>query len=56
VQQFDYVNPASEAQFCIPISVAQKFPVGDTIVAVRLRDNAGNLGEAKEIVVRVLGN
>jgi len=50
---FAMVNPASTFQFCIPIAKAWAFPGGDTVVATRVRDVAGNLGPAREIVVRV---
>jgi len=50
---FAFVNPASTVQFAIPIAKAWAFPVGDTVVATRVRDIAGNLGAAREIVVRV---
>lgn len=50
---FSPVNPISWAQFCIPIAKAWAFPLGDTVVAVRVRDDAGNLGPVREMVVRV---
>lgn len=48
------VNEPRAVQFCIPIAKAWAFPVGETTVAVRLRDDAGNVGRVKQIVVRVL--
>lgn len=51
---FGTVNNASDLQFCIPIAKAWAFPVGDTVVAARVRDQAGNLGLVRKIVVRVL--
>jgi hypothetical protein len=53
-QPFIAVSRESPAQFCIPIARAWAFPVGDTIVAARVRDDAGNLGPVREMVVRVL--
>ena len=50
---FASVNSVSQVQFCIPIAKAWAFPVGDTVVAARVRDDAGNLGPGQEIVVRV---
>lgn len=51
---FRYMNGNSRKQFCAQVSRSIRFAPGDTIVAARLRDTAGNLGPAKEIVVRVL--
>jgi hypothetical protein len=51
--EFAMVNPVSAVQFCIPIAKAWAFPLGDTVVAVRVRDDAGNLGPVREMVVRV---
>jgi len=51
---FAFVNDLSQIQFCLPIARAWALPVGDTVVAARVRDHAGNLGPVKEIVVRVL--
>ncbi len=52
----DFADPASEVQFCGRVTTRNDgFPPGDTIVAARLRDRAGNLGEKREIVVRVEG-
>lgn len=50
---FDFVDPQSSAQFCLPIARAWAFPVGDTVVAARVRDVAGAIGPARAIVVRV---
>jgi len=40
-------------QFCLPIALAWAFPVGDTVLAVRVRDILGNSGEIREIIVRI---
>lgn len=50
---FAFVNGQSTMQFCLPIARPWAFPLGDTTVAVRLRDEGGNLGEVSEMVVRV---
>jgi len=50
---FATVSSLSTTQFCIPIAKAWAFPAGDTVVAVRVRDQAGNLGPVQEMVVRV---
>ena len=44
---------ASTTQYCLPIAAAWAFPRGDTVVAARMRDTAGQLGAVREIVVRV---
>src|SRR4029453_11881552 len=50
--EYAFVDDTTTAQFCVPISVPWAFPAGDTIVAARLRDVAGNLGAPREIVLR----
>ncbi len=51
---FAFVDASSQAQYCLPIARAWAFPQGDTIVAVRVRSVTGNLGDTREIVVRIL--
>ncbi len=51
---FAFVNPASEAQFCVEIARDWAFPVGDTVVAARVLDVLGNPGSVREMVVRVI--
>jgi hypothetical protein len=41
-------------QFCFQVPLSANFQMGDTIVAMQLRDLAGNLGPKKEIVIRVV--
>lgn len=53
---FRFVDPRSTTQFCLPIARSWAFPPGDTIVRARLRDEAGLLGETREIVVRAGGS
>lgn len=50
---FAFINPESRVQFCVRIEQPWRFPVGDTIVAARVLDIAGNAGAPREIVVRV---
>lgn len=52
---FRFVSLASTIQFCTLVNDAFAFPVGDTILTVRLRDTAGNVGEPRQIVVRIRG-
>lgn len=49
---FSFVGQASTVQFCLPIAGAWPFPIGDTVVAARLRDVSGAVGPVREIVVR----
>ena len=51
--EYGFVDASSELQYCLPIAKAWNFPVGDTIVAARIRDVAGTLSATAEIVVRV---
>ena len=40
-------------QFCAPVPMSLSFPIGDTLVTARVRDLEGNLGAAKQLIVRV---
>ena len=51
--EYGFVEPASDLQFCLPIAQPWSFPMGDTIVAARVRDVAGLASAVREIVVRV---
>ena len=43
-----------ELQFCAPVPMASlAFPVGDTMLTARVRDQAGNLGAPARLIVRV---
>ena len=42
--EYDFVSYDTTAQFCLPIAAQWGFPLGDTIVAARLRDTGGNAG------------
>lgn len=50
---FAYLDPATRRQFCFQVPLSAQFQVGDTVMAIQLRDLAGNLGPKKEIVIRV---
>jgi hypothetical protein len=54
--EYGFVNARSELQFCLPIARAWNFPVGDTIVAARVRDVTGAVSPPREIVIRVTPN
>ncbi|MFN8642182.1 MAG: hypothetical protein U0802_11180 [Candidatus Binatia bacterium] len=51
---FAYLGSQTRTQFCYQVAMTAAFQPGDTVVAVQLRDLAGNIGPIKEIVVRVL--
>jgi hypothetical protein len=48
------LTAAGQVQFCLPVARTWAFPVGETIVAARARDNSGVDGRVAEMVVRVL--
>jgi hypothetical protein len=50
---FEFVDPHSTVQYCLPIVPAWGFGSGDTVVAARVRDTSGTVGPAAEIRVRV---
>lgn len=50
---FSFVDPDTTTQYCGAINVPLAFPLGDTVVTARLRDVDGNIGEEKQILVRV---
>jgi len=52
---FAFEDPSTTIQFCGDIARSEEFPPGDTVLAARLRDLSGNLGAAREIVIRVPG-
>lgn len=47
------ISPLASAQFCSWIREDQKFPPGESVLTVRLRDTLGNPGPTAQIVVRV---
>jgi hypothetical protein len=51
---FRFVAAGSTLQFCGLINEPVRFPEGDTLVTVRVRDLAGNAGFPAQIVVRVV--
>jgi hypothetical protein len=51
---FSFLGGGTTRQYCFQVPQVARFPAGgDTVVAVRLRDDAGNLGDPAEIVIRV---
>ena len=51
---FRFGGTASTAQFCAPIAEPFGFPVGETTIRVRLRDNSGQPGPPAAFILRVL--
>jgi hypothetical protein len=50
---YHFVDPSSTIQFCGVVTDATYFRSGDTVVAVRVRDVAGNLSAISKIIIRV---
>lgn len=46
---YQFINADSSTQFCMIVARAYLFPVGRTLLSVRLRDVEGNPGPVKEI-------
>ncbi len=49
---FSFVSPDTTQQFCMVVARAWAFPVGDTILTVRVRDVQGNPGPPKQLRIR----
>ena len=47
------VSSQTARQFCAVIDPPFGFPAGDTLVTVRVRDSAGNLGAPAQLIVRI---
>jgi hypothetical protein len=52
--EFGFVDSSSTVQFCALIAEPFGFPVGDTVVTVRVRDSSGQPGPPASFVVRIL--
>jgi len=48
-EDWQFRDPQTKIQFCMTVAKAWNFPVGDTLVSVRLLDTAGNPGPVKQI-------
>lgn len=46
---YSFVNKDSMTQFCMIVARAWAFPVGETLLSVRVRDSEGNPGPVKQI-------
>ena len=51
--QYRFVDPDSTIQFCALIDRPLSFPSGDTVVAARIRDTAGNVSAVAQLIVRI---
>ena len=49
---FSFVKKESTQQFCMIVARAWSFPVGDTVLTVRVRDVKGNPGPSKQLRIR----
>ena len=49
---FSFLSKDSKVQFCMIVAKAWNFPVGDTLLSVRVRDKEGNPGPVKKLIVR----
>jgi hypothetical protein len=49
---FSFVAKDTVTQFCMVVAKAWNFPVGDTLVSVRLRDSKGEPGPISQFIVR----
>jgi hypothetical protein len=47
-EDWAYKMPDTQVQFCMMVAKAWNFPVGETLVSVRLRDRGGNPGPVKQ--------
>jgi len=52
-EDYGFVHPETDVQFCGFVSAILTFPRGDTLVTVRLRDQAGNVGTPAQMIIRV---
>jgi hypothetical protein len=48
------VNSLSQMQVCDQVAQIEAFPTGDTVLTLRLQDNAGLLGPTAQIIIRVI--
>ena len=49
---YAFMNKESTTQFCVIVARAYSFPVGDTLLSVRVRDVDGNPGPVKQMRIR----
>lgn len=49
---FSFLSSDSKVQYCMIVARAWNFPLGDTLVSVRVRDKEGNPGPVKKMILR----
>jgi hypothetical protein len=49
---FSFVSEETTMQFCMVVARAWRFPMGDTLVSVRLRDSKGEPGPVSRFILR----
>jgi hypothetical protein len=49
---YSFVRKDTTTQFCMIVARAWAFPVGDTLLSVRVRDSEGNPGPVKQMRIR----
>lgn len=50
---YRFAGTGSTIQFCAQVDSSFRFPEGDTLLIVRLRDQFGNVGEPARMILRV---
>jgi hypothetical protein len=53
---FEFLSKDTKVQFCMVVARSWRFPEGDTLVSVRLRDTDGNPGPVSRFVLRYKPN
>jgi hypothetical protein len=48
-----FLDQRTQVQFCVQLPRTLELPAGDTTFTVRLRDSAGNLGPAQQLIVGI---
>ncbi len=51
---YGFASNDAQIQFCAMVDASIAFPVGETLITVRLRDVDGHVGPARSMIVRVL--
>jgi len=52
--EYGFASAQSQIEFCATVSQPLRFPKGDTLLTVRLRDVKGQAGAPAQLIVRVL--
>jgi len=54
LENYQFAGVGTKVQFCGKVSQSLSFPIGDTVLAARVRDAYGNISAVSTIVVRVV--